>query len=199
MTRQDEVGDLLYKVLSDDPVTKHNENKAYIVDILSKALVKAGYVLPVPDSERRAKVLSLMRNPPKTTFAATGGVYLTYEDTDWQAVKKELDSILRLPQPTLPLKRDTELVLFIHNYIKGGGTLPGTQDMEGWSQVVEALDEYVRQIQLFQPPLPETPKEITDLLNKIIEISVNTYILRGGSLEILAQKASFCLETLRKA
>ena len=83
-----------------------------------------------------------------------------------QHKKQIADAVLRL-QPTLPLKMDTELVLFVHNYIKGNGTLPNTQDMNGWSQIVEALDEYVKQIGDAQPTLPEIPT--TEITNRIAE------------------------------
>jgi len=109
----EEMGDLIFQTLREDEFTVHS-NKAYIADLVSEALDKAGYVLPVADAERRERVEDFIRQAsaklydiwvqsPNTTermFAKEEGV------RNWLA-----DSILRL-QPTLleiPLLTDEEI------------------------------------------------------------------------------------------
>src|SRR3990172_6079007 len=123
---------------------------------LAQHLNSMGYVRSVPDEERRERIEQIIG---EVFVQAHNEVSITASDDlffresairdlalcEKHTIPEWAEIILRL-QPTLP-KGDTELVLFIHNYIKGNGTLPDAKDMKGWSQVVEALDEYVRQIE----------------------------------------------------
>ena len=102
--RQEQIGDIIYQALKEVSVTPGIWDRAYIADIVSKALSDAGCILPVPDEERREKIAEYLIYENRW-LGSWNGFKFSDIPTDWVGkihAYQQADSILRLIQPTLP-------------------------------------------------------------------------------------------------
>ena len=150
MNRQEAIGDIIYQVLKDDNVTAGVRDRAYIADVVSKALDKAGCVLPVPDAERREEIARICNHYNYFDGSSISWVKLTQHQRD--ICFDDADSILRLIQPTVLSQNLISQV--IQMWDKAIQTYEARVDV--FYEIVEVLRANT------QPTLPELPEIKTE-------------------------------------